>query len=147
MHGASLHTPYLNVKGPAPRADDRARPHRHAHRDGRRLKSSGLYEGKQIYITRCQTCHGCAGNGLGTYGGTLVVTPVNYKQEPFRAMPDDQWFWHVIGGRAGHGHAPVEGEPDRGAALEGDPATSSRLFAQPFEHDPDEGDVPPPYAT
>ena len=57
--------------------------------------SSGVYEGKHIYVTRCLTCHGCAGNGLGNYGGTIVVTPANFKDEPFRTMPDDEWVWHV----------------------------------------------------
>ena len=65
------------------------------------FKQSGLYEGKQIYVSHCMTCHGCAGNGLGTYGGTLIVTPANFKVDPFRTMPDDQWFWHVSEGVQG----------------------------------------------
>ena len=77
------------------------------------FKSSGLYEGKQIYLTRCQTCHGCAGNGLGTYGGTMVVTPVNYKQEPFRSMPDDEWLWHVKEGVPGTLMPVWKDEPER----------------------------------
>ncbi len=63
--------------------------------------AAGLQQGKETYIELCQTCHGCAGNGLGTYGGTLSVTPADYKQEPFRSMPDDQFFWHVSEGLPG----------------------------------------------
>ena len=65
------------------------------------FKESGLYEGKQIYASHCMTCHGCAGNGLGTYGGTLIVTPANFKVDPFRTMSDEQWFWHVSEGIQG----------------------------------------------
>ncbi len=61
----------------------------------------GLQEGKTIYIKNCQTCHGCSGNGLGTYAGTKVVTPINFKAKPQKDMPDDQWFWHVSEGVPG----------------------------------------------
>ncbi len=40
-------------------------------------EAAGLQEGKEIYVTYCLVCHGCAGNGLGSYGGTMVVTPAN----------------------------------------------------------------------
>ena len=109
------------------------------------FKSSGLYEGKQIYLTRCQTCHGCAGNGLGTYGGTMVVTPVNYKQEPFRAMPDDEWIWHVKEGVPGT-LMPVWKESLTDEQIWRVIDYAQQMFAQPFYHDPDEGDAPPPYA-
>ena len=59
-------------------------------------------------LTKCLTCHGCSGNGLGSYAGRVVVTPANYKQDPFKNMPDDQWFWHVSEGYAGNGHAALE---------------------------------------
>jgi cbb3-type cytochrome c oxidase subunit II len=63
--------------------------------------ASGFYEGKLLYVSRCMTCHGCTGNGLGQYGGTLIVTPANFKVDPFRTMPDEQWFWHVSEGVQG----------------------------------------------
>ena len=31
----------------------------------------------------------------------MIVTPADFKQEPFRSMPDDQWFWHVSEGVQG----------------------------------------------
>ena len=31
----------------------------------------------------------------------LAVTPADFKQEPIRNMPDDQWFWHVSEGVPG----------------------------------------------
>ena len=64
-------------------------------------EASGLQEGKELYVKYCLTCHGCAGNGLGSYGGTTSVTPANFKVEPYRSMPPDQWFWHVSEGVPG----------------------------------------------
>ena len=60
-----------------------------------------LQEGKELYVERCLTCHGCAGNGLGSYAGTLIVTPADFKQDPFRNMAEDEWFWHVSEGVQG----------------------------------------------
>ena len=107
---------------------------------------AGLQEGKEIYITRCQTCHGCAGNGLGTYGGTMSVTPADYKQEPFRSMPDDQFFWHVSEG------LPGTLMPTWKLALSEDQrwkviAYVQQTFSRPVMHDPDEGDLPADYAN
>jgi mono/diheme cytochrome c family protein len=107
--------------------------------------ASGLQEGKEIYIERCQTCHGCAGNGLGTYGGTMSVTPADYKQEPFRSMPDDQFFWHVSEG------LPGTLMPTWKLSLSDDQrwkviAYVQQTFSRPVMHDPDEGDAPAPYA-
>ncbi len=63
--------------------------------------AAGLQQGKELYVKYCLTCHGCAGNGLGSYGGTTSVTPANFKVEPYRSMPPDQWFWHVSEGVPG----------------------------------------------
>ncbi len=109
------------------------------------FKESGLYEGKRLYIKLCQTCHGCAGNGLGTYGGTQAVTPVNYKQEPFRSMPDDEWLWHVKEGVPGT-LMPVWKTSLSDQKIKLIIKYIQLMYAQPFYHDPDEGDVPPPYA-
>ena len=109
------------------------------------FKSSGYYEGKLLFVARCMTCHGCTGNGLGHYGGTLIVTPANFKVDPFRTMPDEQWFWHVSEG--------VQGSvmPSWKESL----TVSQRwaiiryvqaVYAHAVERDPDEGDVPSEYA-
>jgi mono/diheme cytochrome c family protein len=107
--------------------------------------AAGLQEGKEIYVERCQTCHGCSGNGLGTYAGTLSVTPADYKQEPFRSMPDDQFFWHVSEG------LPGTVMPTWKLALTEDQrwkviAYIQETFARPVMRDPNEGDLPVPYA-
>ena len=138
-------TPYLNVKGPTP--EPTAQPGLTDVPQGWPLfKSSGLWQGKQIYLTNCQTCHGCAGNGLGGYGGTMVVTPVNFKQEPFRSMPDDEWFWHVREGIPGT-LMPVWKTTLNDQQIWNTIAYVQQMYAQPFYHDPDEGDVPPPWDT
>jgi cytochrome c oxidase cbb3-type subunit 2 len=104
-----------------------------------------LQAGKELYVERCLTCHGCAGNGLGSYAGTLIVTPANYKQEPFRNMPDDQWFWHVSEGVQGTVMPPWKEsmtEDQRWQVIR----YIQEIFARPSMHDPDEGDPPADYA-
>lgn len=108
------------------------------------FRQSGLYEGKQIYVSHCMTCHGCAGNGLGTYGGTLIVTPANFKVDPFRTMPDDQWFWHVSEGVQGSVMPPWKESltvSQRWNVIH----YVQQVYARAFERDPDEGDLPAEY--
>jgi mono/diheme cytochrome c family protein len=105
-----------------------------------------LQDGKETYIDRCQTCHGCSGNGLGTYAGTKVVTPADFKQEPFRSMPDDQWFWHVSEGVQGSVMPPWREsltEEQRWLVIR----YIQQTFANPVERDPDEGDPSGTYAN
>jgi mono/diheme cytochrome c family protein len=109
-------------------------------------EAAGLQEGKELYVDMCMTCHGCAGNGLGSYAGTMVVTPADFGQEPFRSMPDDQWFWHVSEG--------VQGTlmPTWKASLTEEERWSviryvQQTFARPVMRDPAEGDVPTEYAN
>jgi mono/diheme cytochrome c family protein len=107
--------------------------------------AAGLQEGKEIYVKKCLTCHGAAGNGLGSYAGTLVVTPADFKQEPFRSMPDDQWFWHVSEGIPGTVMPPWKEsltEDERWKVIR----YIQETFAQPIMRDPDEGDPPDGYA-
>ncbi len=108
--------------------------------------AAGLQEGKTIYITRCQTCHGCAGNGLGTYGGTKIVTPADYKVEPFSSMTDAQWFWHVSEGIQGTVMPPWKESltsDERWLVIR----YIQQEFAHPVERDPAEGDPPATYAS
>lgn len=108
------------------------------------FEQSGLWEGKQTYIQYCQTCHGCAGNGLGTYAGTKVVTPANFKAEPIRSMPDEQWFWHVSEGVPGTVMPPWKlslTDEKRWNVIR----YIQQVFAHPIERDPNEGDPPAEY--
>lgn len=108
--------------------------------------AAGLQQGKELYVERCMTCHGCAGNGLGTYAGTLIVTPADYKQEPFRNMPEDQWFWHVSEGVQGTVMPPWKEsmtEDERWATIN----FIRQIFSRPVDRDPDEGDPPGDYAV
>jgi mono/diheme cytochrome c family protein len=107
---------------------------------------TGLQEGKETYVRYCLTCHGCSGNGLGSYGGTLAVTPANFKQEPFRSMPEDQWFWHVSEG------VPGTVMPTWKESLTEEQRWNvvryiRQIFAKPVMHDPDEGDPAGEYAN
>jgi mono/diheme cytochrome c family protein len=109
-------------------------------------EAAGLQAGKGLYVDRCLTCHGCAGNGLGSYAGTLIVTPADFKQEPFRSMPDDQWFWHVSEGVQGTVMPPwKEGmsEEERWQVIR----YIQQVFARPVMRDPDEGDPSGEYAN
>lgn len=104
-----------------------------------------LQAGKEIYVQHCLTCHGAAGNGLGSYGGTLIVTPANFKQEPFRSMPDDQWFWHVSEGVPGTVMPPWKNAlsvEQRWQVIR----YIQQVFSQPIMRDPDEGDPAGAYA-
>jgi mono/diheme cytochrome c family protein len=108
-------------------------------------EAAGLQEGKELYVDYCLTCHGCAGNGLGSYAGTLAVTPADFKQEPFRSMPDDQWFWHVSEGVPGTVMPPWKEsltEEQRWKVVR----YVQQVFARPVMHDPDEGDPSGAYA-
>jgi cbb3-type cytochrome c oxidase subunit II len=108
------------------------------------FKDSGFYDGKLLYVTRCMTCHGCAGNGLGHYGGTLVVTPANFKVDPFRTMLDEQWFWHVSEGVQGSVMPPWResmSESQRWAVIR----YVQEMYAHPIERDPNEGSPPAEY--
>jgi len=107
--------------------------------------AASLQEGKELYVERCLTCHGCAGNGLGSYAGTLTVTPANFKQEPFRSMPEDEWFWHVSEGVQGTVMPPWKeslSEEERWKVIR----YVREIFASPVMHDPDEGDPSGAYA-
>ena len=107
--------------------------------------AADMQEGKEIYVSHCMTCHGAAGNGLGTYAGTLIVTPANYKQEPFRDMPDDQWFWHVSEGVPGTVMPPWKQSlsvEQRWKVIR----YIKQIFARPIMRDPDEGDPSGDYA-
>jgi mono/diheme cytochrome c family protein len=109
-------------------------------------KAAGLQEGKELYVERCLTCHGCAGNGLGSYAGTMTVTPASFKQEPFRDMPDDQWFWHVSEGIQGTLMPTWKEsltEEERWEVIH----YIQQIFARPVMHDPDEGDPSGEYAN
>lgn len=107
--------------------------------------AADLQKGKEVYIDKCMTCHGCSGNGLGTYAGTLAVTPANFKQEPFKDMPDEQWFWHVSEGVPGSVMPPWKeslSKQDRWRAIR----YVKDTFARPIMRDPAEGDPPGKYA-
>jgi cytochrome c oxidase cbb3-type subunit 2 len=107
--------------------------------------AAGLQGGKDLYASRCMSCHGPAGNGLGTYAGTMSVTPADFTQEPFRSMPSEQWFWHVSEG------IPGTLMPTWTATLSDEEIWSviryvRSVFSNAIVRDPDEGSPPKEYA-
>jgi mono/diheme cytochrome c family protein len=75
----------------------------------------------------------------------LTVTPANFKQEPFRSMPDDEWFWHVSEGVQGSVMPPWKeslSTQERWDVIR----YIQAIFAQPAMRDPAEGDPPGDYA-
>ncbi len=109
-------------------------------------EADNLQNGKETYVKYCLTCHGCSGNGLGSYGGTLIVTPANFKQEPFKSMPDEEWMWHVSEGIPGTVMPTWKlslSEEERWNVVR----YIQRIYAQPVMHDPDEGDPSGAYAN
>jgi cytochrome c oxidase cbb3-type subunit 2 len=108
------------------------------------FKASGMYEGKLLYTSHCLTCHGCAGNGLGSYAGTLIVTPANFKVDPFRTMPDDQWFWHVSEGVQGSVMPPWKESLTTNQRWDVIHYVQE-VYAHAMERDPNEGNPTPAY--
>jgi mono/diheme cytochrome c family protein len=109
-------------------------------------RAAELQSGKEIYVDKCLTCHGCSGNGLGNYGGTLSVNPANFKTDPFRNMADDQWFWHVSEGVPGTVMPPWKesmSAQERWQVIR----YIQQIFARPLMRDPAEGDPPDAYAN
>lgn len=109
-------------------------------------QAAGLQEGKELYVQYCLTCHGCAGNGLGSYAGTMSVTPADFRQEPFRSMPDDQWLWHVSEGVPGTLMPTWKTsltEEQRWKVIE----YVQQIFSRPMMRDPNEGDPSGEYAN
>jgi mono/diheme cytochrome c family protein len=109
-------------------------------------QAAGLQGGKELYVQYCLTCHGCAGNGLGTYAGTMAVTPADFRQEPFRNMPDEQWFWHVSEGIPGTLMPTWKtslSEEERWQVVR----YVQQIFARPIMRDPNEGDPSGEYAN
>jgi len=131
--------PYMGVQDPQPSPLVTAVPQGQS-QGWATWAGSGLQEGKELFTSHCLTCHGCAGNGLGHYAGTLFVTPANFKAEPIRSMPDDQWFWHVSEGIPGTvmptWKASNLTQEQRWSVIR----YIQQTFADPIARDPDEGD-------
>jgi mono/diheme cytochrome c family protein len=107
--------------------------------------AAGLQQGKELYASRCMSCHGAAGNGLGTYAGTMSVTPADFTQEPFRSMPPEQWFWHVSEGVPGT-LMPTWTAVLSDGEIWGVTRYVRTVFSNAIARDPDEGDSPSEYA-
>ncbi|HEX6861366.1 MAG TPA: cytochrome c [Thermoanaerobaculia bacterium] len=58
--------------------------------------------GRQVYLKRCATCHGPAGDGRGTLSASLKVKPTDFKAPGTLARRSD-WEIYVVtrdGGKA-----------------------------------------------
>lgn len=108
------------------------------------VTASNWYEGKKIFITRCQTCHGCAGNGMGEYSHKLNQRPADLRQSRYKNYPEGFYMWRISDG------VPGTAMPQWKNSL----STKERQlvalyvensFVRPKPHNNDEGEVPREY--
>ena len=62
-------------------------------------------QGKQLYLEKCLSCHGCSGNGQGTYARQLVTRPANIHERLINYPIDKDAFhyWRIHEGVPGTG--------------------------------------------
>jgi cytochrome c oxidase cbb3-type subunit I/II len=66
--------------------------------------ASVFEDGKQTYIQRCMSCHGCSGNAQGPYARHVVTQPANLHERILTYQPepgDPYHFWRVSEGVPG----------------------------------------------
>ncbi len=62
-------------------------------------------QGKQLFLQKCSSCHGCAGNGQGSYARQLVTRPANLHERlvNYPENRDAFQFWRIHEGVPGTG--------------------------------------------
>ncbi len=72
------------------------------------LGSDAASEGKDVFDTNCQMCHGPQGHGDGPAGQALEPKPRNLAELQTKAS-DDFLFWRIREGRPGTSMPPWKG--------------------------------------
>ena len=57
--------------------------------------NGGVERGRQVYLKRCATCHGPAGDGRGVLAASLKVKPADFKAPGVLAKRSD-WELYVV---------------------------------------------------
>ncbi len=101
-------------------------------------------KGKEIFVTHCVTCHGCAGNGKGPYSHKLYQRPADLRQPKYGGYPEGFEMWRISKGVQGTAMPQWENslsEKDRELVA----LYVRHSFMRPEPHYQDEGDLPKKY--
>jgi mono/diheme cytochrome c family protein len=60
---------------------------------------SSLAAGQKIYLKRCLSCHGKAGNGDGPNAADLGIHPAKLSEPVVRQQTDGELFWKITVGK------------------------------------------------
>ena len=58
-----------------------------------------IAEGKKVYASKCNDCHGKKGKGDGPKSADLDVSPMDFTKADFQKQPDGALYWKISEGR------------------------------------------------
>lgn len=61
--------------------------------------AGSVKEGKDLWVTHCQSCHGKAGKGDGTKAAQLKTEAGNFTLPATQKQPDGSLFYKILEGR------------------------------------------------
>ena len=61
--------------------------------------AGSIKEGKDLWVTHCQSCHGKSGKGDGTKASQLKTEPGNFTLPATQKQPDGSLFYKISEGR------------------------------------------------
>ena len=102
-------------------------------------------EGRNIYLDRCYTCHGCAGSGDGPYAYMNNARPADLRQPRYHNLEPSFFMWRSAR-ESRHSHAAVGAtlsEKDRWKVI----VFIQGAFMDMVPHFTDEGEMPARYAN
>lgn len=108
------------------------------------VSKENWYKGKEIFVTHCVTCHGCAGNGMGPYSHKLNQRPADLRQGRYKNYPEGFDMWRISEGVPGTAMPQWKNslsEKDRELVA----MYVWHSFVHPEPHFQDEGDLPKKY--
>ena len=63
------------------------------------INAGSVKEGKDLWVTHCQSCHGKSGKGDGTKASQLKTEPGNFTLPATQKQPDGSLFYKISEGR------------------------------------------------
>jgi cytochrome c oxidase cbb3-type subunit I/II len=87
-------------------------------------------QGKQLFTEKCLSCHGCSGDGQGTYARQLVTRPANIHERliNYPVNKDAFHFWRI------HEGVPGTGMPAWGLSLSDSDIWEINTYESSFDH-------------